>query len=378
MTTPNKQVLSELTAMLASRAEAKVASVKRASVGDDKSDGTSPTRTGSQAAANADASKGICAARVDNAAADNKDGDSIANSQSDQNVSAAATDGNSGAKGNTLAAPKVEGIETGAPAMSAASAKIASDLLEEAGRIEKLESAKIASVTGIRRFLVDAVRADSSVKIAADMDDAEVADQAGDQLSQAVQGGQVSEEDAAAILEEALKSGAITEEDIAQAAQELQGQGGASAGAGADAGVPPEAAAAAAPSAPAGPEEMVSDPSLEAKMAAADIGPDHPMYLSKLENLYGDAMRAGAEHCVKVAHSLGFRKVAEDTPFAGRETPGEERKEERHVVDAVKKELGLSDERAESLMRQNLPEAKTAADRLKIELLTKIAFEKKA
>jgi hypothetical protein len=145
-----------------------------------------------------------------------------------------------------------------------------------------------------------------------------------DQLMQAIQSGQLTEEDAEKLLMEGVQSGAITEQDLMEAMQALHGQGGdAAAGAGAPPAGDPAAGGAPAPApmdpaagaaaAPAGPDAgMVNDPALEAKMAHADIGPEDPRYLSKLASLYPEEIEAGYAAFLKLAEDM----VAED-PAAG-------------------------------------------------------------
>lgn len=120
---------------------------------------------------------------------------------------------------------------------------------------------------------------------------------------QAIQSGQMTEEDAEKILMEAAQTGAISEEELMQAMQELQAAGGGEGGA--PAGDPAAGPAGMPADAGAPPADMMSDPSLEAKVAAAAIGPDHPMYLQKLASLYADDVKAGYEFAVKLAEEIG-------------------------------------------------------------------------
>ena len=221
---------------------------------------------------------------------------------------------------------------------------------------------------------MDTVRADKELcKVAAEADDAEVADQATAQLMEQIESGQLSEEDAMKILDEAVKSGAISQEDVQAAMAELQAAGGQAA--------PAEAAPAGAmpPEAAPAPEEMVSDPGLEAKLAQVDVGPEHPLYQTKLASLYAEPMRAGAAFLVKVAEEMGM--LPGDEP---KESPAEEKaehasgmtEEEEKALEAAKRELNLSEEDAKDLMAAPAPEIKSASDRFKAELVLRAAFKK--
>lgn len=360
---PKNDYVAEIEALIASRA--KTAAAKTASVGDNADDGLQKTQTGEQAAAMADKSSTSSPGNgsPDGGAKTNPVNGSIKESESTQTVAAAATDGSGGAKGDLTLGKVAPGSDV---------AKIASDLRAEASKIEKLEAAKIASVRGIGRFLVDTIRGDEQLaKTAADADDSEVADQATQQLLEQIQSGQLSEEDAMKILDEAVKSGAISQEDVQAAIAELQGGQGASQG----------DPAAQAPVAPApGGEEQISDPGLEAKLAAVDVGPNHPYYEAKLASLYADPMEAGARFLVKVAEDLGM--LPGDEPK--NETPAQEKaedhgklsEEEEKALAAAKKELNLSDEDTKELMDAPAPEIKSASDRMKAELVLRAAFKK--
>jgi hypothetical protein len=358
--------VAELEALIASRA--KTASAKTASVGDGADDGLQKTSTGEQAAANAENSSTSSAGNgsPDGGAKTNPVGASLKESESTQTLGAASTDGTEGAKGDLTLGEVAPGSDV---------TKIASDLRAEAAKIEKLEAAKVASVQGLGRYLVNTIRGDAELaKTAADADDAEVADQATAQLMEQIQSGQLSEEDAMQILDEAVKSGAISQEDVQAAMAELQAAGGAAApegGAPAPEGaMPPEAAPVQ--------EEMVNDPALEAKLAHVDVGPNHPMYQTKLASLYAAPMEAGAAFLVKIAEELGM--LPSDEP---KETPAEEKaehaslsEEEEKALEAAKRELNLSEEDAKDLMSAPAPEIKSASDRFKAELVLRAAFKK--
>lgn len=365
---PKNDYVAEIEALIASRA--KTAAAKIASVGDNADDGLQKTQTGEQAAAMADKSSTSSpgAGSPDGGAKSNAVNGSIKESESTQTVAAAATDGSAGAKGDLTAGKLAPGSDV---------AKIASDLRAEASKIEKLEAAKIASVRGIGRFLVDTIRGDTDLaKTAADADDGEVADQATQQLLEQIQSGQLSEEDAMKILDEAVKSGAISQEDVQAAMAELQGGQGAPQG---DPAAVDPAAAQSAP-APMGGEEQINDPGLEAKLAAVDVGPNHPYYEAKLASLYADPMEAGARFLVKVAEDLGMLPGDEpknETPAQeAAEDHGKLSEEEEKALAAAKKELNLSDEDTKELMDAPAPEIKSASDRMKAELVLRAAFKK--
>lgn len=365
------------------------AAVKTASPGDGAEDGTKAVETGAQMASNkSEAAKGT-KAMVDGGAKTNPAGASL--DMSTDGATAVATDGQKGTEGADLEikAQAANGPEGGikgddkTAALVADLRKVASELetSEKASSSTAKAEAKLAQIlskkaeaprtlTALEQFLVKQARSNAKVKIAADMPDQAVADQSSNGLMEAIQSGQLSEEDAEKILLEAVQSGAISEEELAQAMQEMHGAGAGAQGAPA-AGLPAEAGAAAAaplgdgaapapamggdPAAAGG--EMVEDPGLEAKMAAVNIGPGHDLYLQKIATLNKDAFDAGYDYAVKLAEAMLGDNVEDGTKDAegGIEAP----KVEKAVLKPAEGEAVGTKDQIENNGQKDIPAAST-------------------
>jgi hypothetical protein len=391
-----KKIAADLDAMI-KRASEKKAEVLKKTAGisaklDGAEDGTSPSTTGEQAADNKKESGKMQDNSVDGGAKDNKEGKTL--EVATDGAKAVATDGQEGGKSEEFKVKSEEkpGDTENVGVKVAAARKLASDLSALADSL----------IDPLGKFLVKAARAsaDPKVKTAAEgMPDDQLADQASDVLMEQLQSGQISDEEAEQILQEAVQAGAISPEEI-QEAVAMVGQEGAAPAPAADAGLPPVEAAPVAPEA-ALPEEGVEDPVLEAKLAAAQIGPDHPEYLTKLAHVYEDDIAAGAALFDKIAEELiaagekvenpaeKKEEVKEEAKAEGEpvkeevaekheasETPAQEKKEETgaqvidamaganlaptnpeeaQALEAVKAELGLSDEDLKQLAATPLP-----------------------
>lgn len=423
--TQKRNVLSDLDSLIKKASEkkqevlAKAAAAKPAKQAQDISsaldtidDGTKPATTGEQAAVNKDNAGNIGAAAVDSGAKDNTPNASVETST--DGAKAVSTDGQSGATGGEIG--PVSDTTTQGDVKSAAeqARKVAAELRKQAA----------ALLSPLDHYLVKSARAVENKdmrKVAQEMSEDDLAGQASDALMQGLESGEISDEEAAQILQDAMAEGAITEDDLAQAQQMIQG------GEGAPAGDPAAAPAAEAGAAPAG-EEMVSDPAMEAKLASADIGPSHPKYAEKLLSLYPEDVRAAYEFGIKLAEEIAEAgEEKEDKAEAeaaaatgeGAETPAEEKKEdeagdaaeeaagaapagempammpgadagvipgpqsadEAQALAAVQQELGLNDQQLQELMAAPMPapETKLAAAKAayRAALLAKVAaFQK--
>lgn len=404
--TKQRNLLNDLDALIKRASEQKTAALKQADTSsklDSADDGTSPGTTGAQAAANKASAGEYTAAAVDGGAKANPIGGSVENSTGGATaVKPNGQEGGQGAEhaiakdadnGEEKAENKVDGKGDATGSFKSAAAK---EAIEFAAQLRKEADGLL---TPFDRFLVAAARSsiDPKVKTAAEgMPEDQVADQATDALMQQLESGQISDEEAAQILEEAIQSGAITEEDIAQAQQLAGGAEGAPEAAPEGA---PEAAPEMAPEAAMAPEgapmdpaagaglpgeaapaeEMVEDPQLEAKMASAEIGPDHPKYTEKLISLYADDMRSAYELFHKVAEDLitvAQEEKAEaekarkegDSEMAQKEDehakviadaasqlPVASSPEEKQALEAVKQEMGLNDQQLAEIMSAPVP-----------------------
>lgn len=274
---------------------------------DNADDGTSPATTGSQAADQISAQNKMYPDNtVDTGAKDSKPGESVA--ASTDGATAASPDGNSGAQGAVLEPKKEADNGEEKPENKVASYKTAAESLRKIAK--ELSDAAEGLLSPLDRFLVKSARASEDkaiVKIAQEMDDAGLADAAAASLMEQIENGQIGEEEAAAILEEAVNAGAVSEDELQEAVAAMGG-------------------AEAAPEAVAGDMGMPMDQmdgapeiaNLEEKLAAAEIGPDHPEYIKKLASLYPEDIQAG--------YAFGM-KLAEDL-MAAEEEAGEEKGEE--------------------------------------------------
>jgi len=356
--------------------------------------------TGATAADNKARAGDSSEASVDAGAKDNPENGSVANNT--DGSTAASTNGQEGAKGSEIAGT-IKDADNGPTDKN----KFAADKARKlAGELRKAASALL---TPLDHFLVKAARSNDDPKVKTAMEgmaDDDVAGQASDQLMQQLSTGQISDEDAAQILEEALKAGALTPEELEAAAQVVKQHagggeptgdpaaapmdagapaGGGDAGPGPAADVPPAgdagpmdagagAGAEAAPDAPPVPEDV------QAKIAAAEIDPSDPAYVQKLDKFYKEAEEAGKACFKKVADIL----IANDAPEKPAEKPAEkvadakpeekvaakaeEKKDsmsginlapsdeaEKQALAAIKQELGIDDKQLAELAAAPLP-----------------------
>lgn len=255
---------------------------------DNAEDGTSDATTGEHAADQAQAQRETYpenAADVD--ANDNPAGESV--DMSSDEATAAAPSGQEGAQGAELEpqkeadngptlgdTPKPDGWDSGAFKQAAADLRKTAQALEKAA--EEL-------LSPLDRFLVKSARASQDEQLkkqAMAMPDDELANAAADTLMGQIEAGEIGDEEAGQILQEALASGAISEEDLAAAAQEMEAGGMQE----------------------AGPEPMADEQMLEAKLAAADIGPEDPRYMEKLAAFYAPEINSGYAFGIKLAEEL--------------------------------------------------------------------------
>ncbi len=353
-----QNLLNDLNRLVHTMSAEKRASVKKASPGDGVENGTSAPATGAQMASNKTEAAKSTAAMVDGGAKTNPANGSVTNST--EGATAVATDGQTGTKGADLEVKK--DADNGSVPQSSLSKT--SSLVEELRKAASAEEAPVKEENAATKLLKKALaKAEPSpfelladayaknLKTAADpmadagapapaapgadagappapaADPAAAGGDAGggvDQLMQAIQSGQLDEATAEKLLMEGVQSGAISEQDLMEAMQAVQGQGGGGAGAapadpaagGAPAPAPmdPAAGAAPAPGGDAGGAPMVNDPGLEAKMAAADVGPEHPEYLAKLAHLYRPEMEAGYVTFLKLAEDMVAEDKGHDAP----------------------------------------------------------------
>jgi hypothetical protein len=338
----SKNIMEALNGLVKKAADEKSARLtKKASPGDGVDDGTSKPVTGEQMAKNKEMAAKGTAAKVDGGAKTNPVGGSVENST--EGAAAVSTSGQEGAKGGVLEkkqdAPNgPEGgiksaslVEQLRKAASEGATAVAAPGEEENPAIKFLKKAFEKKASALDRFLADWAR--KNVKSAGALDDPAAAQAGADQMGQQAQGPQ-GEEQAEQMLLQMAQSGAITEQDLIQAMQELhqaQGAGAPPAGPDAGAGAPPAPPMAAGPDAGAPPADagQMQDPALEAKMAAADVGPDHPDYIKKLSTLYSNEVNAGYAVGVKVAEEMAGEYNDHD------DKPAEEPKHEAPKPDAA-------------------------------------------
>lgn len=309
-------ILADLDSLVKRASAQKAQAIKEASTSsklDSAEDGTSPATTGEMAADQVRAQKEQYAEpSADVGGEDNKAGESV--EQSTDEATAVSTSGQEGTKGSELASggisdadngpedtdsPNNNGFNSGAFKSAAAAAR------EQAAELRK---AAAALLSPLDHFLIKAARDTKNEQLkkqAMEMDEAELADAAADTLTEQLEAGEIGDEEAVAILEEALAAGAISEEDIAMAAEAME--------------VPAE-------------EDM-----MQAKIAAADIGPDHPEYLKKLASLYPAEIQAGYAFAVKLAEELRDEYVDEGE---GGEAAPEEVIADEEVLPPVDAEVG--------------------------------------
>jgi len=367
--------------------------------------------TGATAADNKAHAGDSSEASVDAGAKDNAENGSVANNT--DGSTAAATNGQSGAKGSEIAGT-IRDADNGPTDKN----KFAADKARKlAGELRKAAAAQLSPLD---HFLVKAARSNDDPKVKTAMEgmaDDDVASGASDQLMQQLSTGQISDQDAAQILEEALKAGALTPEELEQAAQVVQQHGGNAGGeptgdpaaapmdAGAPAGdagpgpgadVPPAGPADAGPAgpegagAPAAPEAPPVPEDVQAKIAAAEIDPSSPEYTTKLEKFYKEAEDAGHACFRKVSEILiandtaekPAAKVAEEKPaeksdpMAGVNlSPSDDA--EKQALAAVKQELGIDDKQLAELAATPIPastdKVASAAAQYRSAIMAKVA-----
>lgn len=299
---------------------------------DNAEDGTSEATTGEHAADQMQAQRETYpenAADVD--ANDNPAGESV--DMSSDEATAAAPSGQEGAQGAELEpekqadngptlgdTPKPNGWDSGAFKQAAA------DLRKTA---QELEKAAEELLSPLDRFLVKSARASQDEQLqkqAMAMPDDELANAAADTLMSQIEAGEIGDEEAGQILQEALASGAISEEDLAAAAQEMEAGGDLQ---------------------QAGPEPMADEQMLEAKLAAADIGPDDPRYMEKLAAFYGPEINSGYLFGLKLAEELAKEAEGDDKDKGKPEDKFEENKrdlkDDGKLNDSVKQAEEVAD-----------------------------------
>lgn len=281
--------------------------------------------------------------------------------KSTDGATAVATDGQEGGKGAMLSikgkadngpedtdSPDNNGFNSGAFKQAAA---------ELRKRAEALVKIAEDSISPLGRFLANAVRNAPDAKLAKQAQEMPMDDLAGtveDDLMARIEAGEIDEEEAMAILAEAVASGAVSEEDLAAAAAEMEAAGAA--GAPAPAGDMP----------PAPMDETAGDPlaeDMQAKLASADIGPDHPDYLKKLAAEQQDSFYAGAsffEQLLKKAQEVAAAEEelpvpVEDADMGEEDLLAAASPEEQAALAAVQQELGISDEELAALMAEEIP-----------------------
>lgn len=278
---------------------------------DNAEDGTVPAATGEQASSQvSEQNKTYADNMVDTGGKDNQAGESV--SASTDGATAVSPSGQDGTDGAELAkggvgeadngpedtdSPDNSGFESGAFKGAAAEArKLASELRKTAEEL----------LSPLDRFLVKSARAtdDEAIrKVAMEMPDDELAGSAADTLMEQIQSGQLTDEEAAQILQEAVDAGAISEEDIAGAAAAMGGEMGGG----------EEMMAEEAPLPGGGKEELMA-----AKLAAADIGPDDSRYTEKLAHFYPAEVAAGYNFAMKLAEEMaGETEEEEETEEEG-------------------------------------------------------------
>ncbi len=312
-------ILDELDGLIDQVSQRKLAAAKIAgpisTKLDGKEDGTTTASTGEQMADQQRAQNEQYPDNMtDTGAKDNEVGGSVDNS-TDQ-ATAVAPSGQEGTEGSQLGMegevsddPKsAPDIPTNSGMNSGAFKQAAAKCLKIAKQLEKAAEELIQPMD---RFLIDSMRQHPDPQIrkqAMDMADDELAAGAADSLMADIAQGNVSDEEAASILQEAVEAGVISEEEVAEAAQAAQAamaEGGGEMGGE----MPPEAE-----------EEL-----MEAKLAAADIGPDDPRYIQKLAGLYSADVQAGYAYGMQLGQKLAQEAEVEgDEAYGGEETPEEE------------------------------------------------------
>ncbi len=357
---------------------------------------TTPATTGAQAAGiKSEQSQTYAAPAVDAGAQANQPNASVTNSP--QGAAASATNGDAGAKApgemgssvtkTTVNADVMGGVEGNDTSGSFKSARAVA-LAKMADELDALAEKSLPPMT---RFLAKSARASTNAevkKVAEGMDDQDLGQAAGDNLSGQIESQEMSDEEAAQILQEAVQSGAITEEELAAAVAELQGGAGAGADAGAAAApagdpaavMPPAdpAAAGDVPPAPAAPGAMdmaapAADP---AKLASADVGPEHPGYLAKVAAAHPTEVAAGHALAAQIWDSINAKPVVAETKVAAAPLIEAKSDDEKLALAAVQKELGIDDSQLKALNEapsKPMDKHASAALAYRTAILTKLA-----
>lgn len=342
-------IINQLNDLILRAKEVKTAQVKVASgtTGlDSIPDGTKPATTGAQVAANHSAEKEMYSENmVDTGAKDNQEGASV--TASTDGSSAASTNGQEGADGALLSVKKEADNGEEKPQNKIAAARAL------AAELRKVAEARVSPFD---RFLVKAAQASTHPAIKKAMeaaDDEALADASADVLMQALESGEISEEEAAQILEEAVSSGAVSDDELQMAMGES---------------APVDGGAAPAPAAveetmAVDPAAGVADETLQTKLASANIDPNSDEYLTKLASEYSDFTAIGYALGKQVAQAYLTKKAEEEAEVkeeVKEEAPAEETKEEapaakEEVTEEVAEEGAPGGEEASIMEMMGVP-----------------------
>jgi hypothetical protein len=375
--TAKHNILSDLDALIKRASAEKATTLKTAeSVSaslDNMDDGTKPGTTGEQAASMAaEQEKTYADNMVDTNAKDNPVGGSVDNNT--DGASAGSTDGEDGPSKTDFAVAKDADNGSEKPENKVAHIRQFAN---------ELRKAAASLLSPLDHFLVKAARSmpGPQAKVAMEMDDEDAAESSADALMEQLAAGEIGEDEAAAILEEAVEAGALSEEDLAAAAElamesEAEDMGGMDDMDDMD-----------------DMEKMGSaqqlDAELQQKLAAAEIGPDHPEYMEKLVAIYGDDVRNGYSYAMKLAEALMAEEAGAEEPTpeelaaaeaeaaaaaGGEGAPADE--DEAAALAAVQEELGLDDAALAELMAAEVPpmdKVAAAKARYRAAILSKVA-----
>jgi len=324
-----KRILDDLDALIKKASASKTAAVKEAgdvsSKLDNADDGESPATTGEQAAAQIKAQKEQYAdPSVDTNASENPTGESV--DMSSDEATAVDADGQEGTKGSEMASggvgkadngeetsqmPKNDGWDSGAFKGAAA------ELRKQAAELRKLAE---ASLSPLDRFLAKCARATDNEELrkhAQAMDDADLADAAASSLMEQIESGAIGDEEANAILQEASSAGAVQPGEIDAAAEAVNA--------------------------------VPQNDMMEAKLAAADIDPDHPEYLKKLASFYPAEIQAGYQFAMKLAEEMSDKDEDKGDEGEGKDDKGQSSKFEQNKED-LKDDGKLNDSNTKKAM----------------------------
>ena len=224
-----KQHLSELIRKRASARDAELD--KRAGISEDldgADDGTQAATTGERAAENKAESAKHTAAASDGGAKSNELNASV----SKNTEGSSAGDANKGSTGAVMAPVKdadngaekpenkVAHLLAEAKSVAQALRKVASELSDDKPAPAQTKKAAASGLDKMGQYLVAAARNsgnDRLNKVAAEMDDAALADAAGDEMLAGLESGEIDETTAEQILQEAAEYGAVTDDDVGEA-----------------------------------------------------------------------------------------------------------------------------------------------------------------